>query len=369
MGDAVEAMIAWCNEQGGINGRAIEGKYYDAKILDVNNVMTQACSDVFMLVGQGFSLDSAQEETRVGCGLGSVPGFSVSPEFAHGPDMMQPVPNPSDFAPVQVAAYIAEAFPEQVKKSAVMYANYAATIDTKDKTLATYPAFGWQFDAACEQQYNIGGEDDWKPFVQKLKDCGIQVLSFTGSPNPNFQNFLSAAAQLDYKPIYVVDANFYTDIFSAWNSQNGGAADNVYIRNVFIPLEEASSNKATQDYLDIVGGAGGKISQLGAQSADAFLLWASAAKACGSTLTKECIFTQIASFTEWTGGGLHAPTNPASNMPPDCGLVLKLDAGEFTRVFPETGFDCGAEYVQPVTGDVVTRASLNGDRISTTYLG
>ena len=47
-------------------------------------------------------MTTAQEETRVSCGLGSVPGFSVSPEFAHGPDMMQPVPNPSDFAPVEI---------------------------------------------------------------------------------------------------------------------------------------------------------------------------------------------------------------------------------------------------------------------------
>ena len=67
--DAVKALIEWCNEQGGINGRRIEGKYYDAKITEVNNVMQQACGEVFMLVGQGWALDSAQEETRVGCDL------------------------------------------------------------------------------------------------------------------------------------------------------------------------------------------------------------------------------------------------------------------------------------------------------------
>ena len=40
MSDAIKAMIAWCNEQGGINGRTVKGNYYDAKILDVNNAMT-----------------------------------------------------------------------------------------------------------------------------------------------------------------------------------------------------------------------------------------------------------------------------------------------------------------------------------------
>src|SRR5687767_6366221 len=32
MGEAMEAIIDWCNEQGGINGRTIEGTYYDAAI-------------------------------------------------------------------------------------------------------------------------------------------------------------------------------------------------------------------------------------------------------------------------------------------------------------------------------------------------
>src|SRR4051794_35022087 len=32
MSDAVKPMIAWCNSQGGINGRKIVGKYYDAKV-------------------------------------------------------------------------------------------------------------------------------------------------------------------------------------------------------------------------------------------------------------------------------------------------------------------------------------------------
>ena len=60
--DAVKPMIKWCNDQGGINGRKIVGKYYDAQVLQVTQAMTQACNDkVFMLVGQGFVLDANQE--------------------------------------------------------------------------------------------------------------------------------------------------------------------------------------------------------------------------------------------------------------------------------------------------------------------
>jgi hypothetical protein len=193
---------------------------------------------------------------------------------------------------------------------------------------------------------------------------------FTGSPAPNFQNFLTAAQQLSYNPVYVVDANFYTDTFAAWNGQNAGAGNQVYIRQAFTPLEEASNSPATQKYLDIVKAANGKISQLGAQSTDAFLLWATAAKACGSQLTSDCVFTEVKKIDKWTGGGLHAPTNPSTNMPPECGLVLKLDGGTFKRVAPEKAgeFDCDPSYVQPVKGDVVTRAALGPDRVSTKYV-
>jgi len=367
--DAIKAMVQWCNDQGGINGRHIKGNYYDAKILDVNNVMQTACGEVFMLVGEGWSLDSSQEETRVGCGLGAVPDWAVSPEFAHGPFSIQPVPNPTDFTPVQNAAAIAKAFPDKIKKTAVMYANYAATIDTKDKVLASYPPLGFEF-LPCEQQYNISGEDDWKPFVQSLKDCGAEIVYFTGSPNPNFQNFLTAATQLNYKPIYMTDANFYDEAFGTWNSQNGNVANDVYIREAFPPLSEANTNPAIQAYLDAVKKTGGDVNQLGEQATSAFLLWATGVKACGDTVDRDCVLGEIKKVTEWTAGGLHAPTNPGSNLPPDCGITIKLDGANFVRFDPTTvgDYDCDPSYVKPVTGDVVDRANLNADRVSTTYL-
>ena len=148
--------------------------------------MTEACQKDFMLVGQGWSGDSAQEATRLGCKLASVPTYSVSASFANADLMVQPVPNPIDYTPVEIAAAMQKKFPEQIKKSAVMFANYASTLDTKDKVLASYPKFGFKF-LDCPQQYNIAGESDWKPFVQRLQDCGAEVVYFTGSPAPELR--------------------------------------------------------------------------------------------------------------------------------------------------------------------------------------
>ncbi|MCU1380671.1 MAG: hypothetical protein JWN29_3654, partial [Acidimicrobiales bacterium] len=350
----------------GINGRTVDATYYDAKITEVANVMTEACASAFMLVGEGWSLDSIGEQKRVECGLSAVPGFAVSPGLAHGPGMVQAVPNPVDFTPVQIAASIAKAFPDKVAKTAVMYANYPATIDTKDKVLGSYPDFGFKF-LPCPQEYNIQGESDWKPFANKLKACGAEVVYFTGSPYPNFENFLDAANQLDYHPIYITDANFYDQAFAKWNKD--GLADNVYVREAFPPLEAAAKIPAIQDYLDAVKAVGGDVNQLGEQSASSFLLWATAAKACGSDLTRACMAKELAKVTSWTGGGLHAETNPASNKPPECGLVLKLEGTKYVQFDPKTvgELDCSPDYVKQVTGAVVDNAKLGPDRVSTLY--
>ena len=363
MSDAMKGMVKWCNDLGGINGRQIDAKYFDAKITEVNNAMTEACSQVFMLVGQGWALDSAQEQTRLGCSMATIPGFAVSPAFANGKEMVQAVPNPVDFTPIEIAAAMQKKFPEQIKKSAVMYANYAATIDTKDKVLATYPQFGFDF-LNCPQEYNIQGESDWKPFAQRLKDCGAEVVYFTGSPFPNFENLLDAAAQIEYKPIWLTDANFYDLAFAKWNVNGNG--DNVYVRQAFLPLEQADSNPATQKYLDVVKATGGDVNQLGMQVASSFLLWAQAAKGCGSTLTRDCVLGELANISDWTGGGLHAKTQPSENLPPDCGIVLKLDGSKYVQYYPETKgeFDCDPSYVAQVTGPVVDKANLDANRVS-----
>ena len=363
MSDAMKGMIKWCNDQGGINGRQIEGNYYDAKITEVNNVMTEACNQVFMLVGQGWALDSAQEQTRLGCDLASVPGFSVSPFFANGKDMVQGVPNPVDFTPVAIAYAMAEKFPEKVKKAAAMYANYAATIDSTEKVTQTFPQAGWNF-LDCAQEYNIQGESDWKPFAQRLKDCGAEVVFFSGSPFPNFQNLLDAAAQLEYKPIWVTDANFYDESFAQWNVNGNG--DNVYVREAFLPLNQADQVPAIQKYIDIVEADGGDTNQLGMQTTSSFLLWAQAAKDCGSELTRDCVIQGLGNISDWTAGGLHAPTQPSKNLPPDCGVVLKLNGTKYEQFYPETQgtFNCDPKYVAQVTGPVVDKANLNADRVA-----
>ena len=362
MSDAVKAFVAWCNDQGGINGRQIDATYYDAKITEVNNVMTQACEQEFFLVGQGFSLDSGQEELRRGCGLPSVPAFAVSPQHANGPDKFETLPVPGDYTVISHGAHLAELFPDATKKAGALIANYAATLDSRDKIVQGFTSLGYEF--ICEQQYNITGEADWRPLIQRLKDCGAEIVYWSGSPAPNFQNALEAAAQLEYSPIWFADPNTYDSRFSAWNTN--GFGDKVYFRTAFTPLEEAGENAATRQYIDIVEADGGDLSLLGQQAAAAFLLWAKAADSCGAELTRACVLDDLRATHDWTAGGFHAAADPGNNTPTECGATLKLEGTAFVRVEPAepNTYDCDPSYAFKVTGAPVERAKIGPDRIA-----
>ena len=370
MSDAVKAMIAWCNGQGGINGRKVVGNYYDAKVLQVTQAVTQACNDkVFMLVGQGWVLDNGQETTRIGCQLSTIPAFAVATAFAHGSGMVQPIPGPGDEVPASNAFELAQMFPDAVKKAAFVYAKFPATQEPRDRYAAAYPQAGWQF-LNCDQIYGIAGESDWKPIASNLKSCGVQAVVWVGSAQPNLENFLAASKQVGFAPqLWSTDSNQYETEFATWNGQNNGDGDNVYMRLAAVPFELASQVPAVKQYVDLIHQSGGKVALLGVQATSAFLLWATAVKSCGSNVTAKCVLDAASAQTNWTGGGLHTPTNPGTNDAPDCGVLIKLQGASFVKVAPTgTGFDCSPKYdVKGLTTSALTAAKLDANRIATEY--
>lgn len=365
--DAIQALVEKCNELGGINGRQIEVEPYDAKLFEVASVMLDACDRMFMLVGEGFAVDGFGEETRVQCDLAHVPAWTVSAAAAHGPRMVQPVPNPADRLPIGLAVYLAETFPDAIGESATMFGNFAATIETKDKVLAAYPPLGFVFKENLE--YNVNGEDDWTPFVLALKEAGIKHVYFTGSCLPNYQAFRAAAAVNNYEALYSHDANFYDATCIGVNDD--GVMDNSYVRVAYVPLEERDVVKAVDDYATLLEAWGGEVSALGMQTTSAFMLWATAASACGSELTRECVLEEVANGGSWTGGGLHAPTEPAANESPDCGIVLRMSGTSYERIWPEQPgeFACDESWVAEINTVWVEEAKLDENRVSQQFTG
>ena len=364
MTDAVKAMVAKCNELGGINGRQITWDYYDAKLFEVGPAIQSACdSGAFFLVGEGWAFDVQQEETRLACGLPAVPAYAVSAAFAMGKDVFPPNPNPADEQASGHLVQFATLFPDAVKEAVTLVGAFAATQESRDRIVAAAVQHGWTFKSTTIE-YNPTGETDWTPFVKQIQDAGAKAIYWSGACLPNLQLFMQAAQANGLDLPVLTEANHYEANCAAANED--GAMDNVYLRLGQVPYEEAAESKGTQDYLDLLDAAGGDISGLGESATSAFLLWATAASACGDTLTRECAIENLKNTHDWTGGGMFAPADPGGNHPQSCGALLKLEGTKYVRVAPTepATYDCDPSWVTKVETTALAAAKLDENRIS-----
>jgi ABC-type branched-subunit amino acid transport system substrate-binding protein len=367
MGDAVSALIDWCNEQGGINGREIVGNQYDAAYTQAAAVMQEACTQDFMLVGQGFAYDEAAEPVRVGCNLPTVAGFTVGPNSSMGPMKFEPLPYPVDLynsAPLQLAA---EQFPEFSESLALVVSNSPPVQQGSAKVTRVLGEMGIE-PKDCGVLLSAQGDASYVPFAERFKGCGVEALFTAASPGAGQFSLLESMARIGLEPTLMYEATWYNEAVTEWNAASG-AGDNLHVGLAFQPFENADEVPAVQKYLDIVGDAGGKQALLGMQATSAFLLWATVAKECGSDLTRQCMIDGLSQVTEWDGGGLHGPSNPGGNEPTSCAVLLDLNSAEWTQAVPEAAgeFECNDEWVLE-TDPATVGVTLDENRVSTKFL-
>lgn len=364
IGDAVKAMIKWCNDQGGINGRQLVGDFYDAAITNIGPVIASACKKDFMLVGSGWASDEAIEQARVACKLAAVPTYAIGPDFANGPMMYQGMPLPDDEQPASSLFQMAKLFPDTKAAFGVFGNNLPANQVADAKIKIAAAAAGFKV-VDCGGPVNYQGEPSWTPFAQKFKECGAKIVYLT-TPGPATNGFLTAMNQIGLHPKYLMQANGYSDAFAQWNT--AGYGNNVYVQSAFEPLED-TANPAVKAYEDAVQATGGKTAPLGMQATSSFLLWATAAKTCGSTLTRQCVINNLAKVHDWTAGGLQAKTDPGANVATTCGLLLKLDGTKWVQAYPQQSgaFDCNDSYAVKLPQSV-WGTTLNANRIATKFL-
>jgi ABC-type branched-subunit amino acid transport system substrate-binding protein len=362
--DSGNAFAEWCNEQGGINGRTIELTEYDAAIFQYQQRLGEACVQEFAMVGGGAVSDNLWATTGAECGLIDVAGFATTPEKAgmagnesiQENRTIQAIPNPSNQFPVGAARILAEEFPDAPGNAEIIYGDIATTQVQKDRQVEALSTVGYDFTE--QVSYNILGEANWAPFASAIRDEEITYLSFVGE-GANMAQIQVALEEQGYSPeVTQVDANLYDPEYV---EAAGGAADGTFLRLALWPFEEAEQNPtgATAQYMDLIEEQDGKIASLGAQSFSAWLLFAQLAGECdvAGDLTRQCILDGAGDIHDWTGGGLHAPSNVGDNEGTECTVVMQVDDEEFVRAYPaepgddfESGFDCSPENVVDLEG-------------------
>jgi ABC-type branched-subunit amino acid transport system substrate-binding protein len=354
---AMTAFVAFCNSLGGVNGRPLELTLLDAALFDYNSVVQQACESAFALVGGGGTLDETGAQTAVDCGLVDVAGFTISPEKAESDRVYQPLPNATYQFNVGAARRIVQEHPDAAEHAAIIYSNLPVTERQAARQVEAYEDVG--FDFVYEQPAEIG-ELNWTPIVVAMRDAGVEYVTMS-STFEEFVNLQNAMAEQGFEPEVIdLEANFYDD---AYPETAGAVADGSTVRITTSPVEDDPVNPALAVYLDWLeqtAGGDAKPALLGVQAFSAGLLFATAAKACGSELTRDCLMEQLDQITEWDGGGMHAPANPADNKITQCFIQMEVVDGGFERAFPDEGFSCDPDNVVELTGDYGEGASEGG---------
>jgi ABC-type branched-subunit amino acid transport system substrate-binding protein len=346
--DATTAFVDWCNGQGGINGREIVDTVYESKLFEAQQATIEACDAEFMLVGGGAAFDNDVATERVACELPDVPSFNATIEATEADLSYPPLPTPFDALPAGEAYRLAEEYPDAVANAGQLTPNFPAAANIATRAEVAYESAGWTF--VEEQLYNPAGEANWTGIVTGFRSSGVDAILYTGTFGP-LAAFLQAAGEQDYQPPIVIGSStIFTDELV---TEAGDAADGTYSYTNVVPFDEAADSSATARYIELLDeyADGAEPALLGAASMSAWLLWATAAEACGSDLTRACVAEQIGETTEWTAGGLHAPSDPAAGTSPVCYVLVEVVDGSWTRSHPAEGFDCDPSYLVETPGD------------------
>lgn len=328
MYDTAVAFAAWCNEQGGINGRELVIEDLDAGLFNYADRIAEACSgDVFALVGGGAVFDDADNGQRVACGLPNIPGFVVTSGGRTADLQVQPVPNPVGQFSRQQYERVRELYPDATRFG-VLWAELGGLETVHSQLVETVESTG--FEVVYDRVYAAINEQGWPNFVQEMEDEEVQVVELIGEPG-NMTRLLQAMQVANWYPeIITLQPNMYDDKFEAEASESVGTT--TLIRSAYPDFAMLDELPALGDYVELMEAhnpEGKYPALLGAQSLSAFLLFATVATECGDDLTRQCLLDGAGAVEDWTAGGLHAPAQPGNEQSPVCGLMMEFTPDGF----------------------------------------
>jgi hypothetical protein len=360
--DTAEVFSRWCNANGGIDGRTIVVDERDAALTNDQARMVESCRDDFAMVGGGATFDADGVDTRLKCLLPNIAGFVVSAK-ARGADLLvQPEPNALTSLQVGNLRYLGRRFPGATDHIGVLAGDIPITKEVAQQNAQAAKSFGWK--VVYDDVYPAAGVTDWTPYAQKLKDSGVKGLIWVGEPE-GLGALAGALRDIGYPLDFVrADANHYDrKLIDTAGSALTDAP--VYVQLSIVPFETAAPSSATAQYLklfDQYKPSGKSHTYLGVNAFSAWLLFAKAAASCGNDLTRRCMYDAAKRVHTWTGGGLHAPTDPGAGTSTPCFATVRATPNGFrlmTDTRPDHGiFNCSPKNLYELPGNASQRTTL-----------
>ncbi len=356
-GQAMDAFAQWCNAQGGINGRELKVEWKNTRgTAFKTQAVEPGCQNALALVGGINVFDETGAQAQVDCGLVNVPAAAVSPEQTGADLTFQPLPNPANTYLVGPAQWVQETFPEAAQNAAALALQTAVTDIQIKRQVAAYGSvgFNWIINDRVSLQ-DLAGLNQ----VLQMKNSGAEYMTYSGALELALPLFKTMRDQA-YKPqVLELEANYYN---LSYPPRAEGTMEDAYVRITVWPFEEADENPATAEFLEameVIPANDRVVELLGVQAFSAGLLFATAAKALGSNVTRAGLAEQLSQIHSWTGGGLHGQSDPGNNVGAPCFIMMQLKGEQYQRAYPTqqansavyesgNGFDCNPDNVVPL---------------------
>ena len=348
--DIGDAFVSWCNAAGGILGRKLVLTKRDSKLFNVGAQMVASCQTDFMLVGNATPLDEPGLKPRLACGLAMIPAYVTSPDVAVAP--LQVVLN-SSLHQVAVGEWraLAKVYPAAFQALSLITVNGAGLDTFAERQQDALTSIG---DKVVDfQKAPLTGVDNWRPYTQNALGHGAKAVI---TLSPDISAFVQSFSDVGFKPdVMALGVQNYNA--GSITLAKEGVLPPTYVTLSYWPFEAASQNPALQQAITLIKSSSKLTPDFAhLQALTAWLLWAEAAKACGSQLTGQCVVDHAGAMTGFTAGGLMAPTNTRAGEGElsDCFTLVKATPTGFVLApditMPNQGiFNCDPANVVAVT--------------------
>jgi hypothetical protein len=323
-----KAFADWCNASGGINGRHIVIDDRDAALFNAAQQATAACQSDFMAVGGGMALDQPSVPIREKCGLGQITGYVVSNASDLASDQVDPSGINTDSVSSGWFGALAKAYPQAVKKAGMGGQDNPSVLEPETKFEFGAEAQGWHVVDFPEPPITV---TVWAPYVEDYQSKGVEAL--WPADSANFVPFAQAMTTAGYHPAFIALGVQFANAMTQQAVAANPSLPPVYVETSWWPLSIASQNPSTEQLVKVMHtyAKGDAIDFDDEEGAEAWLLWAKSASACGASLTVTCVLNGAAATKNWDAGGIEAPIasltlSNQNPQPSPCFAIMKIES-------------------------------------------
>jgi ABC-type branched-subunit amino acid transport system substrate-binding protein len=326
--DTADAFAKWCNAAGGINGRTIVVDKLDAKLFNGGAEVIQACQKDFMLVGGGNALDATDVKPRLGCKLGQIPAYTVSPEATNAGLQVSPSASLPTSYPVGVLRLLADAYPDTKQGLGIAGSSLASLTPQGLRAQEAYQKLGYKVSTVQPRPALV---DNYRPWIEQMKSSGakadFEIVAQDATPIFNAMN------DTGFKPEYALFAQTFYSKKSVQAANSVSYFPPSYVNFYNLPWELADQFPVVAQAKAIMEAAipNPSLSAFNDGGFSAWVLWAQSATACGTNLSQDCVLQKAASYPAYDVGGLYPPTdtNPKTHTFSDCVVIMRLTKAGF----------------------------------------